>query len=106
MTRAGRTRPTEPSRERSEACSAKARAYRSASKEGTKQFSRRALDEDAWGTFAAALFYQQGSLEDSEAYRSLGARLDSIEQLSATLEHIDALDDVRTFTSLLETCTI
>src|SRR5206468_224060 len=54
-------------------------AYRAASKDSTKQFSRRPLDETAWGTFAEAVFYQQGSLEDLEAYRSLGARLDTIE---------------------------
>jgi glucose-6-phosphate 1-dehydrogenase len=53
--------------------------YRDFAKDGTTQFSRRAPEDAAWQAFAQSLFFQQGSIEDAAMYRSLGARLDTIE---------------------------
>jgi glucose-6-phosphate 1-dehydrogenase len=53
--------------------------YREFARDGTTRFSRRPPEDAAWGTFAPAVFYQGGTLEDPAAYRSLGARLDTIE---------------------------
>jgi glucose-6-phosphate 1-dehydrogenase len=55
-------------------------AYREFAKDGTRQFSRRPLDEAAWQAFAPALSFVSGSLDDPGAYRSVGARLDIIER--------------------------
>ena len=54
-------------------------AYRDFAKDGTTQFSRRPPEDAAWQTFAQSLFYLQGSIEEAAMYRSLGARLDTIE---------------------------
>jgi glucose-6-phosphate 1-dehydrogenase len=54
-------------------------AYRDFAKDGTTQFSRRPPEDAAWQTFAQSFFYQQGSIEEAAMYRSLGARLDTIE---------------------------
>jgi glucose-6-phosphate 1-dehydrogenase len=54
-------------------------AYREFARDGTKQFSRRAPEEDLWKSFAASLFYHSASLQDPSGMRSLGARLDTIE---------------------------
>jgi glucose-6-phosphate 1-dehydrogenase len=54
-------------------------AYRAFAREGTLRFSRRPLDDAAWQTFAPALCYQGGTHDDPAAFRSLGARLDTIE---------------------------
>jgi glucose-6-phosphate 1-dehydrogenase len=53
--------------------------YREFARDGTNRFSRRPPEDAAWQTFAQAVFYHAGTLEDSAAYRSLGARLDTIE---------------------------
>jgi glucose-6-phosphate 1-dehydrogenase len=54
-------------------------AYRAFAKDGVSQFSRRPLDEAAWQTFADALFFVTGSIDDPKAFASLGSRLDVIE---------------------------
>jgi len=53
--------------------------YREFAKDGTKQFSRRPLDEDKWLSFAEGLFFVNATLQDAEAFASLGSRLDTIE---------------------------
>jgi glucose-6-phosphate 1-dehydrogenase len=54
-------------------------AYRDFAKEGTDRFSRRQREDGPWQTFAGSLFFQRGTIEDAATYRSLGARLDTIE---------------------------
>ena len=54
-------------------------AYREFAKDGVTQFSRRPIDEEAWKTFAAALFFVNMSLDDQHGFGTLGARLDSVE---------------------------
>jgi glucose-6-phosphate 1-dehydrogenase len=54
-------------------------AYRAFAKDGVKQFSRRPIDEEAWTTFAAALFFVNMSIDDEHGFGALGARLDSVE---------------------------
>src|SRR5438105_14934354 len=41
---------------------------RSRAREGTQRFSRRELDDGHWADFARALFYVEGSFNDSAAY--------------------------------------
>jgi glucose-6-phosphate 1-dehydrogenase len=53
--------------------------YREFARDGTTQFSRRPLEDAAWQAFAPALAYHSGTLEDTAAFRSLGARLDTFE---------------------------
>src|SRR5882762_2081879 len=53
--------------------------YRAFAKDGVTQFSRREIDEALWTTFAEALFFAAGSIDDPAAYASLGSRLDIIE---------------------------
>jgi len=53
--------------------------YRGFAKDGIAQFSRRPLDESAWGTFAPSLFIVNAQLDDVSGFRVLGARLDTIE---------------------------
>jgi glucose-6-phosphate 1-dehydrogenase len=53
--------------------------YRAFAKDGVKQFSRRPIDEEAWKTFAAALFLVNMSLDDEHGFAKLGARLDTVE---------------------------
>jgi len=54
-------------------------AYRAFAKDGVTKFSRRPIDEEAWKTFAEALFFVNMSLDDERAYGTLGARLDTVE---------------------------
>ncbi|HEV3059973.1 MAG TPA: glucose-6-phosphate dehydrogenase [Vicinamibacterales bacterium] len=64
-------------------------AYRAFAKDGVARFSRRPLDEQAWSTFAASVFFAKASIEDTpgapspradgRAFAPLGARLDIIE---------------------------
>jgi glucose-6-phosphate 1-dehydrogenase len=54
-------------------------AYRAFAKDGVSRFSRRPLDEAAWQTFAASLFFVKASLDSSTAFAPLGSQLDRIE---------------------------
>ncbi|MGF1582941.1 MAG: glucose-6-phosphate dehydrogenase [Gemmataceae bacterium] len=47
--------------------------------DGTRRFSRREPDESHWADFARALFYVEGSFNDSSAYEQLKAKLDTID---------------------------
>src|SRR5947209_2870015 len=55
--------------------------YRAFAKDGIEKFSRRPIDEHAWPTFADALFFVNGSIDDTEdrALAPLGSRLDIVE---------------------------
>ena len=54
-------------------------AYREFAKDGITKFSRRPVDEKAWQTFAASIFFAAASIDDESALSSLGSRLDVIE---------------------------
>ncbi len=54
-------------------------AYREFAKDGITTFSRRPIDEQAWQTFAAMLFFVKASLDGEQVLAPLGARLDIIE---------------------------
>jgi len=54
-------------------------AYREFAKDGITQFSRRPIDEQAWQTFAAMVFFVNASLDDEKGLAPLGARLDIVE---------------------------
>ena len=53
--------------------------YRAFARDGIQKFSRRAIDEKGWRTFAEALFFVNVGLDDAGAFPTLGARLDTIE---------------------------
>jgi glucose-6-phosphate 1-dehydrogenase len=59
-------------------------AYRAFAKDGVSRFSRRPLDEAAWQTFAASLFFVKASLDNSTAFAPLGSQLDRIEHERGT----------------------
>ncbi len=64
-------------------------AYRELAKDGVTQFSRRPIDEAAWQTFAAALFFVAAEIDSEKGLAPLGARLDIIEhERSLTGERI------------------
>ena len=54
-------------------------AYRDFAKDGTKQFSRRPLDEEQWTRFASSIFFVNATLDDEHGLAPLGARLDVVE---------------------------
>ena len=54
-------------------------AYRAFASDGIRRFSRRPLDEHAWETFAASIFFAAASIDDEHAFAPLGSRLDIIE---------------------------
>jgi glucose-6-phosphate 1-dehydrogenase len=54
-------------------------AYREFARSGIESFSRRPLDDRTWQTFAASLFWANGSIDEDASLASLGARLDIIE---------------------------
>src|SRR5215472_9226483 len=53
--------------------------YRAFATEGVKKFSRRPLDEHAFPTFAAALFFVSAELDSDRGLATLGSRLDIVE---------------------------
>ena len=55
-------------------------AFRGVGREGVKEFSRRPLEESAWGDLRARLFYHRGSPTDEESIRSLGRRMEEVER--------------------------
>src|SRR5206468_7792559 len=54
-------------------------AFRDFARSGIESFSRRPIDEHAWATFAATLFWATGSIDENESLAPLGSRLDVIE---------------------------
>ena len=53
---------------------------RARAKDGIQQFSRQPLNESHWADFARALFYVEGSFNESRAYTELQHKLDSVDQ--------------------------
>jgi glucose-6-phosphate 1-dehydrogenase len=53
---------------------------RKRAREGIDRFSRRALDESHFADFARALFFVQGSFNDTRAYAQLKAKLEALDQ--------------------------
>jgi glucose-6-phosphate 1-dehydrogenase len=53
---------------------------RSRARDGIEHHSRQPLAEDHWQDYARALFYVEGSFNDSRAYERLKARLDGVDQ--------------------------
>ena len=54
-------------------------AYREFAKDGVTQFSRRPIDDAAWQTLAASLFFVAAEIDSEQGLAPLGARLDIIE---------------------------
>ncbi len=52
---------------------------RARAKDGIQRFSRQALDDDHWNDFSRALFFVEGSFNDSAAYQQLKLRLEQID---------------------------
>src|SRR4051812_30958569 len=53
--------------------------YRQFARTGVEQFSRRALDQAKWDSFAGSLFFSNVSLDSEEGLASLGSKLDLVE---------------------------
>src|SRR5262245_18240244 len=53
--------------------------YRAFAKESIQHHSRRPLDDAAWETFRASIFWVRGAFDDASAYASLKRSLDAIE---------------------------
>lgn len=54
-------------------------AYRKFARDGIAQFSRRPLDERAWGMFADSIYFVPASIDGDGGLAPLGARLDIVE---------------------------
>jgi len=54
--------------------------YRKFAREGAERFSRRPVEEAAWGDFQRVLDYVPGSFTDPAAYARLKARIEAVEQ--------------------------
>ena len=52
--------------------------------EATRKFSRQAMRDEIWKTFAQSIFYHQSEFADEAGYKSLAQRLDKIDQERAT----------------------
>jgi glucose-6-phosphate 1-dehydrogenase len=64
-------------------------AYRAFAKDGVSTFSRRKIDEAAWQTFAASIFFAIADIDGEQGLAPLGARLDIIEhERNLTAERI------------------
>jgi glucose-6-phosphate 1-dehydrogenase len=53
---------------------------RARARDGVDRFSRRPCDDSHWADFARALFYVEGSFNDSRAYDQLKTRLGTVDQ--------------------------
>lgn len=58
--------------------------FRREAKEDVAKFSRRPLEERAWGALAAALGYHRGEFGDPAAYAALSKRLESLDRERGT----------------------
>src|ERR1051326_3644366 len=52
--------------------------------EATRKFSRQAVRDEIWKTFAQSIFYHQSEFEDESGYKRLAKRLDEIKKDHAT----------------------
>src|SRR5438093_5432772 len=58
--------------------------FRTELEEATRKFSRQAVRDEMWNTFAQSIFYHQSEFEDEAGYKSLAERLDKIDKERAT----------------------
>lgn len=54
--------------------------FRSELEKATRKFSRQAVRDDIWQTFAKSIFYHRSEFEDAPGYKSLAKRLDKIDK--------------------------
>lgn len=58
--------------------------FRSKMREALNEFSDEEVDEAAWNSFAAGLFYLAGEFDDSETYKRIKSKLDEVDQTHHT----------------------
>jgi glucose-6-phosphate 1-dehydrogenase len=58
--------------------------FRAELEEATRKFSRQAVRDDIWKTFAQSIFYHQSEFGDEAGYKTLAKRLDKIDKESGT----------------------
>ena len=64
--------------------------FRKEQEESTRKFSRQAVRDEIWKSFAQGLFYHQSEFEDESGYQSLAQRLDKIDEERGTRGNRDA----------------
>src|SRR6184192_3119008 len=57
--------------------------FRSDLEEATRKFSRQAVRDEIWKTFAQSIFYHQSDFDDESGYKSLAKHLDEIDKTTA-----------------------
>src|SRR5207249_3248174 len=58
--------------------------FRSELEKATRKFSRQAVRDEIWKTFAQSIFYHQSEFGDEAGYKTLAKRLDKIDKESGT----------------------
>ena len=58
--------------------------FRSDLEEATRKFSRQAMRDEIWRTFAQSIFYHQSEFDDEAGYKGLAERLDEIDKNHST----------------------
>ena len=58
--------------------------FRKEQEESTKKFSRQAVRDEIWSSFAQGLFYHQSEFHDAAGYKSLAERLEKIDKERGT----------------------
>src|SRR5256714_4867189 len=58
--------------------------FRSDLEEATRKFSRQAVRDEIWRTFAQSIFYHQSEFDDEPGYKGLAERLDEIDKNHST----------------------
>jgi len=58
--------------------------FRAELEEATRKFSRQAVRDEIWKTFAQSIFYHQSEFGDAAGYTALGKRLDKIDKERGT----------------------
>src|SRR5256885_3823416 len=58
--------------------------FRSDLEEATRKFSRQAVRDEIWRTFAQSIFYHQSEFDDEAGYKELAERLDEIDKNHST----------------------
>src|ERR1700688_2203608 len=58
--------------------------FRKEMEESTRKFSRQAVRDEIWKTFAQSIFYHQSEFGDESGYKTLAKRLDEIDKTHGT----------------------
>jgi glucose-6-phosphate 1-dehydrogenase len=58
--------------------------FRKELEESTRKFSRQAVRDEIWKTFAQSIFYHRSEFEDESGYKTLASRLDKIDKERGT----------------------